>query len=75
MEFTRTGRENELTKVKVNINRIYKHETLPRGYGIEDINFDIAISIAKEKGLNAIWIDEGFEQPNSVFKIDPNKNF
>jgi len=75
LEFTRTGRESELTKVKVNSNKIYKHNPLPRGYGVEDENFDIAIEIAKEKGLNAIWIDEGFEQPNSVFKIDANKNF
>lgn len=59
LEFTRTGRETELTKVKVNTNRIYKHNPLPRGYGEEDENFDITIEIAKEKGLNAIWVDEG----------------
>jgi hypothetical protein len=75
LEFTRSGRESELTKVKVNKNRIYKHEPLPKGYGEEDPNFDIAINIAKNKGLNAIWVDEGFEQPNSVFKIDPLKKF
>lgn len=75
LEFTRTGRENELTKVKVNTNRIYKHNPLPRGYGEEDENFDIAIQIAKENGLNAIWVDEGLNQPNSVFKIDVKKSF
>ncbi len=75
LEFTRTGRESELTKVKVNVNKIYKHEPLPRGYGREDENFDKAIEVAKSKGLNAIWVDEGFNQPNSVFKIDVNKSF
>lgn len=75
MEFTRTGRESELSKIRVNSNRIYKNEPLPRGYGEEDENFDIAIEIAKSKGLNAIWVDEGQDQPNSVFKIDPKKSF
>ena len=75
LEFTRSGRESELTKIKVDTNRIYKHNPLPRGYGEEDKNFDIAIQIAKENGLNAIWVDEGVNQPNSVFKIDINKSF
>jgi len=75
LEFTRTGRESELIKVRVNVNRIYKHEPLPRGYGEEDDNFDLAIEIAKNKGLNAIWVDEGLNQPNSVFKIDVSKKF
>jgi hypothetical protein len=75
LEFTRTGRESELTKVRVNVNRIYKHDPLPRGYGEEDPNFDLAINVAKTKGLNSIWVDEGMDQPNSVFKINVNKNF
>lgn len=75
LEFTRTGRESELTKIKVNTDKIYRHNPLPRGYGEEDQNFDKAIEIAKKKGLNAIWVDEGFNQPNSVFKIEPNKKF
>ena len=75
LEFTRTGREGELTKVKVNTNRIYKHNPLPRGYGEEDENFDIAIQKAKEMGFNAIWVDEGLNQPNSVFKINVDKPF
>lgn len=75
MEFTLSGRESELTTVRVNTKRIYKHDPLPRGYGREDDNFDKAIEIAKGLGMNAIWVDEGFDQPNSVFKIDPKKKF
>lgn len=75
LEFTKHGDESELKKVRVNVNRIYKHKPLPRAYGLDDENFDIAIQIAKNKGLNAIWVDEGFNQPNSVFKIDPNNKF
>ncbi len=73
MEFTRTGNENELTTRKADTNRIYKHNPLPRGYGEEDPNFDLAIKIAAKNKLNAIWVDEGYEQPDSVFIIDPKK--
>lgn len=73
LEFTRTGRESELLKMKVNSNRIYRHNPLPRGYGLEDINFDLAIAEAKRLNLNAIWVDEGVNQPESVFVINPSK--
>lgn len=73
LEFTRTGRESELLKMKVNSNRIYRHNPLPRGYGREDINFDIAIAEAQRLNLNAIWVDEGANQPESVFVINPSK--
>ena len=73
MEFTRTGRESELLKMVVDKNRIYKHDPLPRGYGREDENFDIAIEQAKSLGLNAIWVDEGQNQPDSVFVINPKR--
>lgn len=73
LEFTRTNSESELVKVKANLDRIYMHNPLPRGYGSDDENFDEAMKIAQNMGLNAIWVDEGEGQPNSVFKIDPNK--
>lgn len=73
MEFTRSGRESEITKISANKDRIYRHDPLPRGYGEEDPNFDLAISEATKLGLNAMWVDEGFEQPDSVFIINPNK--
>lgn len=75
LEFTKSGNENELIKTNVNINQIYKHNPLPKGYGPDDPNFNIAINIAKNMGLNAIWVDEGDNLPNSVFKINPNKPF
>lgn len=64
-----------MLKTNVNINQIYKHNPLPKGYGPDDPNFNIAINIAKNMGLNAIWVDEGDNLPNSVFKINPNKPF
>ena len=73
MEFTRSGRESELRSFKVNTDRIYKHNPLPKGYGIEDPNFDLAIKIAQKQGYNAMWVDEGHGQPNSVFIINPSK--
>lgn len=73
MEFTRSGRESELRTFKANIDKIYKHNPLPRGYGMEDPNFDLAIKTAQEQGYNAIWVDEGNGQPNSVFVITPSK--
>lgn len=71
LEFTRTGRESELTKIKVDSNRIYKNDPLPRAYGMEDINFDNTIKQASKLGFNAFWVDEGIDQPNSVFVINP----
>jgi hypothetical protein len=71
MEFTRSGRESELRTFKANTDRIYKHNPLPRGYGREDPNFDLAIKIAQEQGYNAMWVDEGQGQPDSVFVINP----
>lgn len=75
MQFTQSGLESQIRKVKVNTNRIYRHDPLPKAYGQEDPNFDKAIEIAKSKGMNSIWADEGSNQPNSVFKINPNSPF
>ena len=74
LEFTRSGRESELRIIKINIDKIYKHNPLPRGYGMDDPNFAQAIKIAKQYNYPAIWVDEGYDQPNSVFFINLNKN-
>ena len=71
MEFTRSGRESELRTFKANTDRIYRHDPLPRGYGREDPNFDLAIKTAQQQGYNAMWVDEGQGQPDSVFVINP----
>lgn len=71
LEFTRTGSENELRKISLDSSKIYKANPLPRGYGIEDVNFDKAIEYAKNKGFIGIWVDEGENQPNSVFIVNP----
>lgn len=67
LNFTRTGRESELKKRKIHTSKIYRHDPLPRGYGLEDENFEKAIKIAKRNGQVAIWVDEGINQPDSVF--------
>ena len=73
MEFTRSGRESELRKIKIDTNKIYKHEPLPKGDGGDDPNFDLAIKTAQKQGYIAMWVDEGYDQPNSVFIINPNE--
>ena len=73
IEFTRSGRESELRKIKIDTNKIYKHEPLPKGYGGDDPNFDLAIKTAQKQGYIAMWVDEGYDQPNSVFIINPNE--
>ena len=70
---TRSGRESELRKIKIDTNKIYKHEPLPKGYGGDDPNFDLAIKTAQKQGYIAMWVDEGYDQPNSVFIINPNE--
>lgn len=73
MEFTRSGRESELKTLKTDTEKIYTHNPLPKGYGMEDPNFDAAIKAAQEQGFNAMWVDEGYDQPDSVFIINPRK--
>jgi len=72
LQFTRTGKESELIHKTIDSSLIYKHTPLPKGYGTEDPNFDKAIEIALSKGLNAIWVDEGIDEPDSVFIINPD---
>lgn len=67
LNFTRTGRESELKTKKIHTSKIHRHNPLPRGYGEEDENFEKAIDIARKNGKNAIWVDEGYNQPDSVF--------
>ena len=70
-QFTQTGREEEVRKVSFQKNAIYKADKLPSA--VSELEIDIAIKEAKEKGYNAILVDEGKNEPNSVFVINPSK--
>lgn len=73
-QFTRSGRDSEIRQLVVDDSRIYKKEPLPKAYGYDmddgKNDMDIAIEEARQNGFNAIWVDEGQGQPNSVFFIN-----
>ena len=73
-QFTRSGRDNEIRQLVLDDSKIYRKSPLPSAYGNdapgEKNDIDIAIEEAKRNGFNAIWVDEGQGQPNSVFFIN-----
>ena len=53
----------------MNSSEIYRKEPLPKGYGWDEEDFDIAVKETLQKGFKAMWVDEGQGQPDSVFII------
>jgi hypothetical protein len=68
-QFTQSGQDKEIKTIVVDENIIFKKDPLPKAYGFDDTDMDIAIEEAKRMGFKAIWVDEGEGQPNSVFFI------
>jgi len=68
-QFTQSGQDKEIKEVDVPTGAIYRSDILPKATKPEEI--DGAIAAAEAQGYNAIWIDEGGNEPNSVFVIDP----
>ena len=70
-QFTQTGRESEVMSGSFRKDAVYEASTIPsavQGNELED-----AISEAKDKGYNALLVDEGADEPNSIFVINPKK--
>ena len=68
-QFTQSGRDNEIKKIILDSSNLYRKNPLPKAYGFDDTDLDNAISEAVSMGFKAIWVDEGENQPNSVFMI------
>lgn len=65
--FTQSGQDKEIKTATINKNEIYIKNPLPQATSEREINS--AIEEAKKLGFRAILVDEGKNQPNSIFII------
>lgn len=63
--FTHSGRDSEIIKKSISTDKILKLNPLP--FAGNETQMGMAIEKAKETGFSAILVDEGKNQPNSVF--------
>jgi hypothetical protein len=68
LQFTQSGQEKELMRRYINTKDIYK--AIPLTSAVKEDDWDRDIAIAKSKGFKAILIDEGYNEPNSIYVFD-----
>jgi hypothetical protein len=67
MSFTQSGQEKELLIVEVSLSSIYRPPEPVYAGNRDDV--DAIVKIAKEGGYKAVWLDEGRNEPDSVYMI------
>ena len=67
-QFTQSGLDKEIKKVFINADVIYKANPLTRA--TSDSDFDRDIPAAQAKGFKALWVNEGNNEPLSIYVID-----
>ncbi len=65
--FTQSGLDHEIAQSKIDASKIYRQNPLP--HATSDQEMDAAVTISKSKGFMAIWVDEGINQPPSIYFI------
>lgn len=65
--FTWSGRDSEIIKKTISMNKVLKLNPLP--FAGDENQMTMAIEKAKENGFSAILVDEGRNQPNSIFIV------
>jgi hypothetical protein len=68
LNFTQSGRPTEVAAVRVERSRIFEAETVP--FAGDERAMEEAMTRARAFGFGAIWVDEGRDQPRSVFVLD-----
>jgi hypothetical protein len=63
--FTQSGLDKEIESIQVDNSTLLKLNPLPKA--TDDGGMDNAIHIGLNNGYKGIWVDEGNNQPNSVF--------
>lgn len=63
-QFTQSGLDSEIKSIKIDDKHIYMHNPLPQATNPDEI--DKVIAIAEKQGFNAIAVDEGTNEPNSI---------
>ena len=66
-QFTQSGRDSEIVMIHYNSDKIYVKNPLPQA--VSEKEFDEAMEEAKEKGFKAFMLDEGINEPHSVYII------
>lgn len=66
-QFTQSGLDKEIAVSRIDPKKIYKKNPLPSATNA--IEIEEAIEEARKKGYLAIWLDEGVNEPNSIYII------
>ena len=67
-QFTQSGLYKEIKKAHIDTRIIYRANPLTRA--TSDADFDRDIPIATANGFKALWVNEGNNEPNSIYVID-----
>ena len=67
-QFTQSGLDNEIKKAYIDTKVIYTANPLPQATNEKEM--DNTIVLAKTNGFKAIWVNEGINEPNSIYIID-----
>jgi len=65
--FTQSGLDREIAQSKIDASKIYHQEPMPQA--TSDQEMDAAVEAAKVKGFIAIWVNEGANEPPSIYFI------
>lgn len=64
-QFTQSGLDREISEKVINADKLLKLNPLPKATHESEI--DNAIKIGMQNGFIGMLVDEGFNQPNSVY--------
>lgn len=64
-QFTQSGQDKEIKQFSIDSTLIYKKEPLPLATNEESLTQ--GIQEAHDKGFKALWVDEGINEPNSIY--------
>ncbi|KKQ36822.1 MAG: hypothetical protein US53_C0036G0014 [Candidatus Woesebacteria bacterium GW2011_GWA1_37_7] len=67
-QFTQSGRDQEIKQAFIKTSDIYTLDDLP--YAGDSDAVEEAVRIAKNKGFKAVRLDEGDNEPNSIYVFD-----
>ena len=66
-QFTQSGRDSEIKTARIESSRIYREDPLPNA--TDEIAMDKAMKAARDQGFAAIWVNEGLNEPNSIYVL------
>ena len=69
--FTQSGQDHEIIQCDIPASVIYKKDPLPEA--VDESQVAEAIREATQKGFAAIWVDEGINEPSSIYVMKKSK--